>query len=138
MERTPAEIGALLRRRREHLDKNQDQLEHVSAATVRKLEAGTEPTPRKQTQLRLARALRWPPDAYERLKRGDDPASLPHVADPVYDDITEPGLFTTIDKKLDRILELLGDKPGDKPEHHEHGEATPTEMPRPALGRSRQ
>jgi len=48
----------------------------MSAAALRKIESGTAPTPRAAKRLALMRALRWPPDALDRLAEGDDPHAL--------------------------------------------------------------
>lgn len=77
MTRTPSEVGAIMRRRREAVGRAQDAILGVSAATVRKIEQGTETSPRRRTTSLYATTLGWPADAYERLMAGEDPDGFP-------------------------------------------------------------
>ena len=42
--------------------------------------------PSRTSATKIARALRWPPDALERIEAGEDPADLPTIDDAPTDD----------------------------------------------------
>ena len=78
-----------MRRRRLELGWTQDQLAErarVSAATVRKVEAGAQTHYRDLTCTRLCAALGWPPEALDDVRArppGPPGADAPAAADPV-------------------------------------------------------
>jgi transcriptional regulator with XRE-family HTH domain len=75
--RTPTEVGALIRARREARGLRQEGIDGVSSALVGRIERGTAPVDgRGLTRSAFAQALGWPPDAFERLADGEDPAVL--------------------------------------------------------------
>lgn len=77
--RTPEEVGACIRQRRAELGLTQDAIPGISAAALRKLEAGTAPTPRDAKRIALLRGLQWKSTALDDLTRGADPATLVEV-----------------------------------------------------------
>lgn len=154
MKRTPQQVGDILRRRREQLGRRQDRLVFVSAATARKIEQGTQQSFDAKSLTGYARAVRWPHDAYERLRNGEDPVVLPHVPDPDYD-VPESSVTAALwewlkaqptnadlEKKLDEIREMVRALGSNTSGRHRSGHAasdgTPSSgMPRPAIRRDR-
>lgn len=79
-ERTRAEVGDIVRARRELLGLTQDDVPSASSSTVRKIENGTADRFRRSSIVGYMRALGWPADAMERLTAGADPSSLAEEA----------------------------------------------------------
>jgi len=76
MTRTAAEVGTLVKERREALGIRQEAIEGVSSSLVRQIEQGRAPKDgRGITRAALTTALRWPANAIERLYAGEDPAT---------------------------------------------------------------
>lgn len=82
MERTPAEVGEIVRARREYLGRTQVEVVQrardemgagaISEPTYRAVERGrTEPS--GLTMAAIARGLDWPTDALKRIRAGEDP-----------------------------------------------------------------
>lgn len=83
MTRTPSEVGALVRARRESLGLTQEEVPNVSSSLVRTVERGTASgSGRGLTRAALMSALRWPPNGLELLAAGADPADLDLDRDP--------------------------------------------------------
>lgn len=74
--RSPAEVGECIRLRRAELGLSQSAIEGISAAALRKIEAGNAPTPRDSTRIALMRGLDWADDALDRLADGVDPVEV--------------------------------------------------------------
>lgn len=108
--RSPAEVGQLIRQRREELGLSQEAIEGVSSSSVRKIENATAEDFRRSTIVAYMRALGWAPDAYERMRAGENPASLYiHFEDPpprLQSDVKVGGL-TGIDRLDDDDLAEL-------------------------------
>lgn len=75
-ERTPEEVGDLVRQRRIEKGLTQEDVPGVSSATFHKIEAGKQTSFRASTLRSLGTALDWPIDALDRLTAGEDPAGL--------------------------------------------------------------
>lgn len=83
VKRDPAEVGALVKERREWVGLTQEGIPGVSSSTVRKVENGTADAFRRSSLVALLSALRWPADALEQLAAGADPATLADDYDPI-------------------------------------------------------
>lgn len=89
--RTPAEVGALVRRRREALGLTQEGIPNVSSSLVRSIERGTASLQgRGLTRAALMEALEWPPDGLQRLSNGAEPEELAQRGDVVVEDDERP------------------------------------------------
>lgn len=124
MERTDAEVGQLLKQRRNHLGLRQTDLPDVSAATVGPAERGFLPKS-GLTRSAYARALQWPPDAIDRLVAGDDlDEATDHVAIGVGRlgdqegwlrvDSDGPVMIEDAERTIEIIKVLLRDRPLDE------------------------
>lgn len=72
-DRTPAEVGAIVRQRREELGLTQEGC-GVSSSLVKQIESGTAPIEgRGSKRATFMKALSWPTDALTRLSRGEEP-----------------------------------------------------------------
>jgi transcriptional regulator with XRE-family HTH domain len=77
-------VGAAVRARREELGLTQVELAtaaNVSDSTVRVLETARRTTYRRGNLRAIARALRWPDDAIDRIRAGRPPAEDLSVVD---------------------------------------------------------
>jgi transcriptional regulator with XRE-family HTH domain len=108
--RTPAEVGAIIRARREFLHLTQDELPGLSSATVGKIERGTADRFKRPTLIRLAAALDWRPDALDMLIGGADPVDVEQIT-VTWDGPTGEGAVMVAQTVLTALLEVV---PGDQ------------------------
>lgn len=113
--RTLTEVGHAVRRRRESLGLTQEGC-GVSSSLVKQIEKGEAPGEgRGSTRSKFMRALRWPPDALERLAAGADPHSLEQPGDPPISETPPWEDLLAGQRKITEALERLAEQLEDRP-----------------------
>ena len=109
-ERSWAEVGRLVRQRRDRLGLTQNEVvtraadingeRSISTATINIIERGARDDYRRQTLIALARALDWPDDAVDRLRAGDDLDAI----------VGEPPVTSAKIRNLERRVKVLEER----------------------------